>query len=91
MDRVDGFCGDHPEFLRKLADNDEIFMADIHSNHRINLEGPKPYLPLRKSNRGRKLKKLKSDVKPIKVDKWVAQQPDNAWHHIPLVIPPRVN
>ena len=80
----DGFYGDNPEFVRKLADNNEIFMADIHSNHRIYLEDPKPYLPLRKSNQGRKPKKLKSDVKPIRVDKWVAQQPDNAWQRISL-------
>ncbi len=80
----DSFYGNNPEFIRKLADNDEVFMADIHSDHRIYLEDPRPYLPERKSPKGRKPKKLKSDIKSIQVNKWVEQQPDNAWQRITI-------
>ena len=39
----DSFYGDNPEFVRKLDDDNEVFMADIHSDHHIYLEDPKPY------------------------------------------------
>ncbi len=80
----DSFYGNNPEFVRKLADDNEVFMADIHSDHHIYLEDPRPYLPERKSNKGCKPKKLKSDIRPLQVDKWVEQQPDNAWQRITI-------
>ena len=78
----DGFYGNNPAFLRNLADDQETFMADIHSDQLIYLEDPKPYLPSYKS--GRKPRKLKSDIKPLRVDKWMAQQPDSAWQRITI-------
>jgi len=78
----DSFYGDNPEFVRKLDDDNEVFMADIHSDHHIYLEDPKPYLPEPKSIRGRKPKKLKPRTKSVRVDQWVQRQPDNAWQRI---------
>ena len=78
----DSFYGNNSEFVRKLADNNEIFMADIHSNHHIYMENPCPYLPERTSKKGRKPTRLKSDVKPVQVKKWVEQQAESAWQRI---------
>lgn len=78
----DSLYGDNPAFVRKVEDNGNIFMGDIHRDHFIYLEDPKPYLPSRKSGTGRKPTRLKSNVKPIRVDEWVEQQADNAWQRL---------
>jgi len=78
----DGFYGDNPEFVRSLADSGEEFMADIHCDHRIYLEDPKPIVPAAKSNRGRKPSKLKAQTRASRVDKWVAKQPEESWQRI---------
>ena len=78
----DSLYGDNPEFVRKLADDNEIFMADIHNDHHIYIEDPSPYLPKRKSKKGRKPTRLKSDVEPVQVKEWVEQQPESAWRRI---------
>lgn len=78
----DGFYGSNPEFLRKLADNDEIFMADVHKDQNIYLEDPKPIIPEAKSKQGRPPSRLKAQEQSIRVDKWVENQPDNAWERI---------
>lgn len=78
----DGFYGDSPEFLRNLADNGEEFMADIHCDHRIYLEDPKPIVPPPQSRRGRKPSKLKAQAKAIRVDKWVEKQSEEAWQRV---------
>ena len=81
---VDGGYGKEPDFLRVLDSSDEIFMADVHKDQRVYLENPKPTIPEPKSNRGRKPTKLKAQTDPIYVDKWAAQQPDDAWQMIPI-------
>ena len=78
----DGFYGDNPEFLRKLADNGEEFMADIHSDHRIYYEDPSPIVPAAKSNQGRKPSKLQAQTRSIRVDRWIDKQAANAWKRI---------
>ena len=59
----DGFCGDNPEFLRKLAGNGEESMADIHCDHRIYYEDPNPVVSSAKSKQGRKPTKLKAQTR----------------------------
>ena len=78
----DGFYGGNPEFVRALADNGEEFMADIHCDHRIYLEDPKPIVPAAKSGRGRKPSKLKAQTRACRVDKWVAKQPEELWQRV---------
>jgi len=75
----DGFYGEDPDFLRKLDQMDEIFMADVHCDQMIWLEDPQPHVPPRRSQRGRKPKKLKAQSASIRVDTWVHQQPSSAW------------
>ena len=78
----DGFYGSNPRFLRALDDNDETFMADVHKNQKIYIENPNPVVPEAKSNKGKRPSKLKAQEQDIRVDKWVKQQPDNAWKRI---------
>ena len=78
----DGFYGDKPGFLRGLADNGEIFMADVHTDQRIYLEDPQPIIPESTSLKGRKATKLKAQTREIRVDKWSESQPDEDWDRI---------
>lgn len=81
---VDALYGNDPAFLRKLDDDQEVFMADVHCDQIVYLENPTPYRPRRKSKRGRKPTRLKTRQKGIRVDQWAAQQPDSAWQTISL-------
>ncbi len=80
----DALYGDDPAFLRSLDNMGEIFMADIHKDQHIYLDDPSPYVPARKAKRGRAPKRLKARCKPIRVDRWVQQQPDSAWNLIDI-------
>jgi SRSO17 transposase len=75
----DAFYGDDPEFLRQLDQIGETFMLDIHKDQTIYLEDPTPYLPQRKSSRGRKPIRLKTDQLAMEVSQWAEEQPPSAW------------
>lgn len=78
----DGFYGSSPWFLRELDSRGELFVADVHGDQVIYLEDPDPFVPDRKSARGRKPEKLQARTKGIRVDKWVKQQPAEVWSRI---------
>jgi SRSO17 transposase len=78
----DGFYGDKPEFLRGLANNGEIFMADLHKDQRVYIEDPKPIIPESTSSRGRNPSTLKAQTEAIRVDKWSESKPEEAWKRI---------
>ncbi len=59
-------------------------MGDIHSNHRIYYEDPKPIVPLPKSNKGKKPSKLQAQTRSIRVDRWVAKQSPKAWKRVEI-------
>lgn len=75
----DAFYGSDPGFLRFLNDMGEIFIGDLRGNQRIYLEDPKPFIPAQKSKKGRCPTRLKTKIKPIRVDHWAEQQDDDAW------------
>lgn len=79
---VDGGYGKEPQFLSNLDDDGEQFMADIHKNQPIYLEDPAPYLPPRKSGKGRTPSRYVTAAKPLRVDTWTANQPETAWQRI---------
>ena len=81
---ADGGYGKEPAFLRGIEDLNETFVVDIHKDQTIYLEDPKPTIPPRKSNRGRKPACYKTDIKGMRVDKWVKQQPETDWRHYTL-------
>lgn len=76
---MDALYGNTPSLLRALDDDGEIFVADVHSNQRIYLEDPKPWIPKRKGNRGRHPSKAITQCDPIEVAKWAEEQTESAW------------
>jgi len=76
---IDGFYGQAPELLRSLDAENEVFMADVHSDQHIYLSDPEPYLPAAKTGRGRKPSRYHSDQKSMTVSAWAKQQPDEQW------------
>jgi SRSO17 transposase len=78
----DAFYGEDPAFLRSLNDLGEIFVADVHKDQRIYLSDPAPRVPSPKSKKGRRPKRLKSSIKPVRVDIWSQEQPESAWVRI---------
>ena len=80
----DGFYGDNPAFLRNLADNGEEFIGDIHKDHRIYYEDPKPIVPPPTSEKGKKPKKLQAQTRSMRVDRWVRKQAPGAWKRIAI-------
>ena len=81
---VDGGYGKEPAFLRSLADDGDIFVADVHKNQRIYLEDPKPVVPKSKSKKGRKASRLVAQSEAHRVDQWTKSQPDEAWSSIAI-------
>jgi SRSO17 transposase len=79
---ADGGYGKEPKFLRDLNSAGHIFVVDVHKDQTIYLENPKPMVPERESNKGRNPTKLKAQTDPIRVDKWVAQQPESSWERV---------
>jgi SRSO17 transposase len=79
---ADGGYGKEPQFLSDLDDDGELFVADVHKDQPIYLEDPAPYLPPRKSGKGRTPSRFVTDAKPLRVDKWAANQPEAAWQPI---------
>lgn len=77
----DGFYGDNPAFVRSLADNGEIFMGDIHKDHRIYFEDPKPAVPV-SVKPGKKPTKLRAQSRAMRVDKWIAKQSVDSWKRV---------
>ena len=80
----DALYGQNPAFLRTLDKAGETFVADVHRDQRIYLDDPKPCVPSRKSGRGRHPKKMQPQTAPVRVDKWIEQQPDDAWERIEI-------
>jgi SRSO17 transposase len=78
----DALYGSDPGFLRFLNDMGEIFVGDIRGNQRIYLEDPKPFIPAQESKWGRRPTRLKTNIKPIRVDRWAEQQDDEAWERL---------
>lgn len=77
----DSFYGDNPSFLRSLADNGEIFMGDIRSDHRIYFEDPRPAVP-KATKGGKKPTNLRAQSRSIRVDKWIAKQAAESWKRV---------
>jgi len=68
---VDALYGADQGFTDTLDQMAFTFVGDIRSNQKIYLKEPEIEVPSRKSNRGRKPSKLKANIKPIKVSKYL--------------------
>lgn len=76
---VDGGYGKEPLFLNTLDDEGEQFVADVHKDQSIYLEDPTPYIPERRTAKGRTPSRHKTDIPKSTVAAWVASQPAEAW------------
>lgn len=80
---VDGGYGKEPAFLRGLDRLGCRFVADVHCDQTIYLENPNPQVPLW-SGRGKRPVYLKAQSVPVRVDRWAAEQPPEAWQRLSL-------
>jgi len=79
---MDGGYGKEPALLRRLEDQGEIFMADVHKDQQIYLEDPDPVVPERRSSRGKQPTKLEAQKASQRVDEWAKAQPPEAWRKV---------
>lgn len=79
---ADGFYGRDSYFRRRLDGMRLTYMVDIPKDMTIYFEDPKPFVPPKSSDKGRKPIRLKASVKGIRVDKWLAKQPDTVFEKI---------
>jgi SRSO17 transposase len=80
---VDGGYGKEPAFLRALDRLGERFMADVHCDQMIYLHDPDPKVP-RYSGRGKPPVQRKVQGPALRVDRWAAAQPPEAWRRLAL-------
>jgi len=79
---VDGGYGKEPGFLRRLEDQGEVFVADVHKDQQIYLEDPDPRVPEKKTARGQKPTRLQAQSASQRVDAWAAAQPPELWQKV---------
>ncbi|MDP2433050.1 MAG: hypothetical protein Q8O33_13625 [Pseudomonadota bacterium] len=72
-----------PGFLRGLDRRGKRFVADVHKDQRVCLEGPQPCLP-EWSGRGRRPTRPVTAVVPVRVDAWAAARPASGWQRLVL-------
>lgn len=76
---ADSFYGRDSYFRRSLANKELVYMVDIPKDTTIYLEDPKPSVPPRKSKKGPAPKRLRASVDGFKLEKWVEDQPQEAF------------
>lgn len=64
---ADGGYGKGPGFCMALDRMGERFVVDLHSDFTVYLDDPKPYVPERKSKRGRQFTRYRTDAKGYEV------------------------
>lgn len=79
---VDGGYGKEPAFLRRLEDQGEIFVAEVHKSQQIYLSDPEPFLPAKRSPRGSKPTRLEARSQSQRVDEWLTSQPAECWRSV---------
>lgn len=64
---ADGGYGKGPGFCMALDQMGELFVVDLHSDFTVYLDDPKPYIPEKKSKRGRQFSRYRTDAKSYEV------------------------
>jgi SRSO17 transposase len=64
---ADAFYGRDLSLLNKIDDKEKIFIVDVPENFSVYLKNPKPFLPRRKENVGRKFKNRQSRSESVTV------------------------
>lgn len=81
---VDSLYGNDPALLRALADDEEVFVADVHKNQHICLADPQPRIPSSPFGKERKRKRPVAQSEPVRVKEWLRTQPTSAWPRLTL-------
>jgi SRSO17 transposase len=68
---ADGGYGKGPGFCMALDQMGEQFVVDVHSDFRVYLDDPEPYIPKKRSKRGRPFTRYRTDVKSYEVKELV--------------------
>lgn len=79
---ADAGYGKEPDFLCRLEDAREIFLADVHKDQIIYLEDPAPGIPEKRSTKGRAPTRPVAQTPSMRVDAWAAQQSEASWQRI---------
>lgn len=79
---MDSGYGKETPLLCALDDAGETLVADVAKDQRIYLDEPVPYVPEKRSTRGRQPVRHICDASNIRVDEWAASQPQSAWRRI---------
>lgn len=80
---VDGGYGKEPEFLRGVDRLDCRFVADVHCDQTIYLQDPDPRVP-EWTGRGKRPVHRQAQSEALRVDRWAAEQPLEAWQRLTL-------
>ena len=81
---MDGGYGKEPWLLRKLDQEGETWVADVHCDQRIYLEDPCPVVPKRRKAKGRGPSRPVAQIPSIRVDQWAAAQSESEWKRVVL-------
>lgn len=68
---ADGGYGKGPGFCMALDQMGEQFVVDVHSDFRVYLDDPEPYIPEKRNKRGRPFTRYRTDVKSYEVKELV--------------------
>ena len=68
---ADGGYGKGPGFCMALDQMGERFVVDVHSDFRVYLDDPAPYIPEKRNKRGRPFTRYRTDAKSYEVKKLV--------------------
>lgn len=79
---ADGGYGKDPSFLRRLADQGETFLVEVHKDQMVYLEDPTPCVPESKTPRSRKPTSLKAQSASQPVQAWGQSQPPELWQKV---------
>lgn len=78
----DAGYGHLPWLLRALDDEQEIFLAEVHSDQTIYPSDPAPAVPQRQSARGKAPSRLQAQAAALTVTAWAAAQPASRWRRL---------
>lgn len=78
----DAGYGHLPWLLRALEDDGETFLAEVHADQIVYRGDPSPFLPERRSSKGRAPTRLQAQRLPLTVSAWAELQLPSCWRRL---------
>lgn len=78
----DGLYGHSPALLKGLEERQLFYVLDVHKDTQGYLEPPQIAVPARTAARGARPTQLQADRQPIRLDRYCASLPDDAWDEV---------